>query len=85
MFPTALHRPGGVAARGENRVPGPGVDIFLLSRRPDSEGGAQPMTSSRGDLAVLLNGEIYNFQEIREKLRREGRAFHTDTDTEVLP
>jgi asparagine synthase (glutamine-hydrolysing) len=51
----------------------------------DPEGGAQPMTNSRGDLAVLLNGEIYNFQEIREKLRREGRAFRTDTDTEVLP
>lgn len=50
----------------------------------DPEGGAQPMVNDRGDLAVLLNGEIYNFQEIREELRREGRVFHTDTDTEIL-
>ena len=50
----------------------------------DPQGGAQPMTSSGGESAVLLNGEIYNFQEIREELHREGRSFRTDTDTEVL-
>jgi asparagine synthase (glutamine-hydrolysing) len=50
----------------------------------DPEGGAQPMVNDSRETAVLLNGEIYNFQEIREELRREGRAFRTDTDTEIL-
>jgi asparagine synthase (glutamine-hydrolysing) len=42
----------------------------------------QPMF--RGELAVVLNGEIYNFVELREELQSSGSSFLTTSDTEVL-
>jgi asparagine synthase (glutamine-hydrolysing) len=49
----------------------------------DIEGGAQPMTNERGDLALAFNGEIYNHLDIRRRL--EGRhAFKTRTDSESI-
>lgn len=50
----------------------------------DPERGAQPMQSSDGRVTVLLNGEIYNFEALRDELRKQGHTFATDTDTEVL-
>lgn len=50
----------------------------------DPEGGAQPMISDDGHIVALLNGEIYNFRELRATLLREGCRFYTDSDTEVL-
>lgn len=44
--------------------------------------GRQPMT--RGDVTIAFNGEIYNFQALRETLQAEGLSFETRTDTEVL-
>lgn len=49
-----------------------------------SDHGRQPMTSPDGTLAITYNGEIYNYIEIREELKRLGQAFRTGTDTEVL-
>ena len=50
----------------------------------DPRDGAQPMVSEDGMTATLLNGEIYNFREIRERLRQRGCRFRTDCDTEIL-
>ncbi|MBX9814230.1 MAG: asparagine synthase (glutamine-hydrolyzing), partial [Sphingomonas sp.] len=50
----------------------------------DLGGGAQPMSSADGALAVSFNGEIYNFQEVRAELQAKGAAFRTESDTEVL-
>ncbi len=45
----------------------------------------QPMTDATGDLAIVFNGEIYNYRELRDALRQAGApAFRTDSDTEVL-
>ncbi|MBN9471553.1 MAG: asparagine synthase (glutamine-hydrolyzing) [Bosea sp.] len=49
-----------------------------------SEGGHQPMISQDGALAIVFNGEIYNYIELREELKAHGRRFLTASDTEVL-
>jgi len=50
----------------------------------DLGGGAQPMSTEDGRLAVVFNGEIYNFPELRHELERKGYAFRTSSDTEIL-
>lgn len=48
-----------------------------------SEAGRQPMCSADGNLQIILNGEIYNYLELRRELESEF-TFRTRTDTEVL-
>jgi asparagine synthase (glutamine-hydrolysing) len=65
-----------------------GDGIFLGHRRLsiiDLAGGAQPMVSADGCLAIVFNGEIYNHAELRSELIAKGHVFATDhSDTEVL-
>jgi asparagine synthase (glutamine-hydrolysing) len=49
-----------------------------------SPGGHQPMQSADGRYVIVFNGEIYNYRELREEIRRHGRVFQTESDTEVL-
>ena len=42
------------------------------------------MASDDGRVQASYNGEIYNYREIREELRRKGHVFKTNSDTEVL-
>ncbi len=49
-----------------------------------SSQGNQPMISSDGRFIILLNGEIYNFSSLREKLIRLGHTFKSSTDTEII-
>ena len=46
--------------------------------------GHQPMCNEREDIWIVFNGEIYNFQEIREELQKEGHKFKGKSDTEVI-
>jgi asparagine synthase (glutamine-hydrolysing) len=49
-----------------------------------SPAGHQPMSNEDGTVWVTYNGEIYNFQELREELCRRGHRFSSRTDTEVI-
>ncbi len=50
----------------------------------DVEGGDQPILNEDGTLALVYNGEIYNFRELRRGLEERGHRFRTRTDTEVV-
>ena len=50
----------------------------------DIAGGSQPMCSDDGRIALVFNGEIYNYRELRRALSDQGVRFHTASDTEVL-
>lgn len=44
----------------------------------------QPMSYDEDKLSLTYNGEIYNYIELREELKRDGFVFHTNSDTEVI-
>jgi asparagine synthase (glutamine-hydrolysing) len=50
----------------------------------DLETGEQPVHNEDGSVQVVLNGEIYNFKELRRDLEQRGHVFYTMTDTEVI-
>lgn len=50
----------------------------------DLETGRQPLSNEDGTVWAMLNGEIYNYVELREALRRRGHRFTTRSDTEVI-
>ena len=50
----------------------------------DLEGGRQPIFPEDGSLVLLFNGEIYNYQELREELIKAGHVFTTKTDSETI-
>ena len=49
-----------------------------------SEAGHQPMCDTSGEYWITFNGEIYNYIELRDQLKKIGHQFITQTDTEVL-
>lgn len=73
---------------------GPDDDGFVLAppvalgmrrlRIIDLAGGSQPVFNEDRSLAVVFNGEIYNFQEIRRLLESQGHIFRTRSDTESI-
>ena len=51
----------------------------------DLQTGEQPVYSEDKRIVVVMNGELYNFKEVRKDLERRGHRFETNTDTEILP
>ena len=51
----------------------------------DLHTGEQPVYSEDKQIIAVMNGEIYNFRELRKELEKRGHKFETQTDTEVLP
>jgi asparagine synthase (glutamine-hydrolysing) len=78
----------GPDGRGWQEFESPGGPIALGHRRlaiiDTSDAGLQPMADPSGRFHLAFNGELYNYLELREELRRRGEIFHTETDSEVL-
>ncbi len=55
--------------------------LAIIDLTPD---GAQPMVSADKRYQIVFNGEIYNYRELRDDLRRKGVVFRSQSDTEVL-
>lgn len=76
-----LEQPGNSAYEGVH-------DLALGHRRFSiidlSSGGHQPMWNRDGSLCIVFNGEIFNYIEVREELKRQGVVFSTQSDTEVI-
>ena len=63
---------------------GIGLVHTRLSLLDLSERGSQPFWDEQRRYALVYNGEIYNFQQLRTELQAKGIAFSTESDTEVL-
>ncbi|MCR9278941.1 MAG: asparagine synthase (glutamine-hydrolyzing) [Pseudomonadaceae bacterium] len=50
----------------------------------DLAGGTQPISNETGDVHVVFNGEIYNFESLRASLQSRGHVFKTNSDTETI-
>jgi len=65
------------------RAPSVAVGMRRLSII-DLPGGQQPIWNESRDVAVIFNGEIYNYKELRNRLSVAGHKFKTNSDTEIL-
>ena len=81
MTDSLMHR--GPDGRGEYVAEGIGLGHRRLSII-DLAGGSQPMFNEDGSIAVVYNGEIYNFGELAQELRNCGHRFRSVCDTEVI-
>ncbi len=69
-----------VATNGSHRV---GLGHRRLSII-DLATGHQPLSNREGTVHIVFNGEIYNFQDLRNHLEESGHVFSTRSDTEVI-
>src|SRR5687768_1329103 len=88
MTATLLHRGpdgGGVRAfPSRNGRRAATLGHRRLSIIDPTDRGTQPMGYGSGRYWITYNGELYNFRALRAQLEREGFAFRTECDTEVL-
>src|SRR5467141_3027846 len=68
---------------GDARAPGLALGMRRLSII-DLAGGHQPTWNETKDVAVVFNGELYNYRDLRERLSLCGHRFATKSDTEIL-
>src|SRR5436190_16833851 len=66
----------------------PAGNVGLAQRRLAiidlSPGGHQPMHYQANGLSIVFNGEIYNYLDLRDRLKAKGHRFVTQSDTEVI-
>jgi asparagine synthase (glutamine-hydrolysing) len=82
MTDAMTHR--GPDDRGTYSAPGAALGVRRLSI-VDVSGGHQPLANETGSIVAVQNGELYNHETIRRTLERDGHAFRTRCDTEILP
>jgi asparagine synthase (glutamine-hydrolysing) len=81
MIGSIVHR--GPDSAGHYQGEGIGLGIRRLSII-DVAGGDQPIENEDGNLVIVFNGEIYNYQPLMEELLAKGHRFKTRSDTEVV-
>ncbi|HEX6728097.1 MAG TPA: asparagine synthase (glutamine-hydrolyzing), partial [Nitrospira sp.] len=81
MLRRLIHR--GPDEEGIYRQPGVALGARRL-RVIDPDGGQQPVRNERGTVWAVMNGEIYNYRELRQELLSKGHRLATRCDTEVL-
>jgi asparagine synthase (glutamine-hydrolysing) len=81
MCAAIVHR--GPDSHGFHVEGGAGLGVQRL-RIIDLATGDQPIYNEDRSVVVVLNGEIYNFRELRQRLERSGHRFATRSDTEVV-
>ncbi len=82
MLDAIGHR--GPDGRGTLTYAGGAAGMVRLALVDLSDRGQQPLWSADRRVAIVFNGEIYNFRAERERLESSGVAFRTTTDTEVI-
>jgi asparagine synthase (glutamine-hydrolysing) len=70
--------------RGEHVGLGASLGQMRLSIIDLSENGRQPMVNETGDVFIVVNGEIYNYLDLRAELIKRGHVFHSNSDSEVV-
>src|ERR1700732_2938212 len=80
----ASRRPRGPDGSGRYDEPGVFIGHTRLSIIDLSDAARQPMQSPDGRYLLAYNGELYNYVELRESLRRSGWRWRGHSDTEVL-
>ena len=65
-------------------MPSVGLGHRRLSIIDLSRAGHQPMTNEDGSVQLVFNGEIYNYRDLRDELKKLGHIFRSDSDTEVM-
>ncbi|MBI9035992.1 MAG: asparagine synthase (glutamine-hydrolyzing) [Bacteroidales bacterium] len=84
MMKSIVHRGPDDHGTWFNVEDGIGLGFRRLSIIDLTHTGHQPMHSSDGHYTIIFNGEIYNFKEIRNDLKRIGSRFSGNSDTEVI-
>lgn len=84
MNETLIHRGPDSEGIWINKEATVGLGHRRLSIIDLSDRGLQPMHSQDENYVIVLNGEIYNYIELREDLQKKGYIFASQTDTEVL-
>ncbi len=84
MCDTLIHRGPDDSGLWINKRQTVGFAHRRLSIIDLSEAGRQPMSDAERSVWITFNGEIYNFQVIREELEKRGYSFNNHTDTEVI-
>jgi asparagine synthase (glutamine-hydrolysing) len=88
MSEAMLHRGPDGSGAWESPPDARGHGVLLAHRRLAildlSPSGAQPMVDAATGQVVVFNGEIYNFQQLRDRLSASGQSFRSSGDTEVM-